>query len=221
MSPRTILIAAAALSIGLIPAAAAAAPPDGYRVISYRHADGGASSLDGCIGTEIYVGSTDAKYGGRPGPVVKQAGPTDVLVIVSDRCAAPVGKGYPLLALWQGQAMVGLESNAQFTSASVDAVIPVTDDVSGASSTAHLVMTWTATGRATKDPTHLHVRFPGIAVVNSHDNDTMVDAVATGSVTIGGWSAGVWTADAHLASVKAGCQVMVHPGAENQDISCV
>ncbi len=221
MSRRTILVAAAALSIGLIPAAAAAAPPDGYRVISYRHADGGASSVDGCIGTEVYVGSTDAKYGGRPGQVVKQAGPTDVLVIVSDLCAAPVGKGYPKLALWQGQAMVGLSSNAQFTSASVDAMIPVTDDVSGAIGTAHLVMTWTSTGRATKDPTHLHVRFPGMAVVNSHDNDTMVDATASGSVTIGAWSAQVWTTDAHLSSVKAGCQVIIHPGAGEPDIGCI
>lgn len=221
MSRRTHLVAAAVLTLSLIPALAAAAPPDGYRVISYRHADAGASSVDGCIGTDIYVGSTDAKYGGRPGQVVKQAGPTDVLVIVSDHCAAPVGKGYPLLAEWQGQAMVRLQSNAQLTTASVDALVPVTDDVSGASGTAHLVMTWTSTGRATRDPSHIHVRFPGMAVVNSHDNDTMVDAVATGSVTIGGWSASIGTTDAHLASVKAGCQVVVHPGVENPDISCV
>src|SRR6476469_6610295 len=87
MSRRTNLVAAAVLTLSLIPALAAAAPPDGYRVISYRHADAGASSVDGCIGTDIYVGSTDAKYGGRPGQVVKQAGPTDVLVIVSDHCA--------------------------------------------------------------------------------------------------------------------------------------
>jgi hypothetical protein len=221
MSRRTILLAATALLIGGIPAAASAAPPEGYRVISYRHADGGASSVDGCIGTDVYVGSTDAVYGGRPGPVNKQAGPTDVLVIVSDLCGEPVGKGYPHLALWQGQAMVGLVSDARFATASVDAWIGVTDDVSGTIATAHLVMSWTATGRATKDPTHLHVRFPGLAVVNSHDNDTMVDAIASGSVTIGAWSTQVWTADAHLSTVKAGCQVMVHPGAENPDIGCI
>jgi hypothetical protein len=221
MSRRTFLVAATVLLIGSMPAAASAAPPEGYRVISYRHGDGGVSSVDGCIGTDVYFGATDAVYGGRPGPINKQAGPTDVLVIVSDLCGEPVGKGYPLIALWQGQAMVGLASNAQFTSASVDAWIPVTDDVSGASDTAHLVMSWTSTGRATKDPTHIHVRFPGIAVVNSHDNDTMVDAIATGSVTIGAWSVDVWTADAHLSSVKAGCQAIIHPGVSDPDIGCI
>ena len=135
--------------------------------------------------------------------------------------AEPVGKGYPLLALWQGQAMVGLESNAQFSRASVDAWIAVSDDVSGATDTAHLVMTWTATDRATLDPSHLHVRFPGIAVVNSHDNDTMVDAVASGWLSIGAWSTRVDTSDAHLSSVKAGCQAMIHPGIEDPDIGCI
>jgi hypothetical protein len=28
-----------------------AAPPEGYRVINIRHADGASSSIDGCIGT--------------------------------------------------------------------------------------------------------------------------------------------------------------------------
>ncbi|MEO8246853.1 MAG: hypothetical protein ABI622_06985 [Chloroflexota bacterium] len=222
MSRRTLLvIAAGAMVAALIPAAALAGPPEGYRVIDYRHADGGTSSVDGCIGTDVYFGSTDAVYGGRPGTVNKQAGPTDVLVIVSDLCGEPVGKGYPLLALWQGQAMVGLQSNARFTSASVDAWIPVSDDVSGATATAHLVVTWTSSGRATLDPTHLHVRFPGIAVVNSHDNDTMVDATATGSVSIGSWSTEIATGDAHLSSVKAGCQAMIHPGIEDPDIGCI
>jgi len=222
MSRRTLLvIAAGSMLAALIPAATLAAPPEGYRVIDYRHADGGASSVDGCIGTDVYFGSTDAVYGGRPGPINKQAGPTDVLVIVSDLCGEPVGKGYPQLALWQGQAMVGLESDAQFTTASVDAWIPVSDDVSGATDTAHLVMTWTATGRATVDPTHLHVRFPGVAVVNSHDNDTVVDAVASGSVSIGTWSTEITTTDAHLSTVKAGCQAMIHPGIEDPDIGCI
>lgn len=222
MSRHSILtVAATALLAALIPAAALAAPPEGYRVIDFRHGDGGSSSVDGCIATDVYFGSTDAVYGGRPGTINKQAGPTDVLVIVSDLCGEPVGKGFPLIALWQGQAMVGLQSNAQLTTASIDAWIPVSDDVSGASDTAHLVVTWTSTGRVTKDPTHLHVRFPGVAVVNSHDNDTMVDAVATGSVTIGAWSADIWTDDAHLQSVKAGCQAMIHPGAEDADIGCI
>jgi hypothetical protein len=221
MSRRTLPVIAAVMLAALIPAAALAAPPEGYRVISYRHADGGASNVDGCIGTEVYFGSTDAVYGGRPGTINKQSGPTDVLVVVSDLCAEPVGKGHPQLAVWQGQAMAGLDSDARFSTASVDAWIPVVDDVSGATDTAHLVVTWTASGRATLDPTHLHVRFPGVAVVNSHDNDTMVDATAAGRLTIGAWSTELSTADAHLSSVKAGCQAMIHPGIEDPDIGCI
>jgi hypothetical protein len=80
---------------------------------------------------------------------------------------------------------------------------------------------WESTARATRDPSHLHVRFPGIAIVNSHDNDTMVDAVMTGTLTIDGTTTTIWSGDARLSTVKAGCQVMVHPGADASDISCV
>jgi hypothetical protein len=204
-----------------MPLASQAAVPEGYRVISDRHADGYAASSDGCLLTEAYFGSGSAIYGGRPGPVNKQAGPTDVLVIVSDTCAEPVGKGYPQLAAWQGQAMIGLESSAQFDHAWVHAAVPVYDDVTGTESVATTDMSWTSTGRATPDPTHLHVRFPGIAVANSHDNDTLVDAVATGTIEIDGLSLSVASTDARLSTVKAGCQVITHPGAENPDVSCL
>lgn len=231
MSRRSLLGFSLATALAaLVPAAALAAPPEGYRVISYRHADGSFASADGCTGTEVFFGSTDAVYGGRPGPVNKQAGPTDVLVIVSDLCAErttgfaaaaaePPGGGP--LAFWQGQAMVGLQSNAQFTAASVRADVPVIDEVTGASAVAHLDLTWTATGRAVRDPSHLHVRFPGIAVVNSHDNDTLSDATASGTVAIGDLSIQVATPDAHLTSVKAGCQVILHPGVEEADVDCL
>ena len=210
--------------IGLLaaamPAASLAAVPDGYRVISYRHADGYVASTDGCILTEAYFCSTDAKYGARPGSVNKQSGPTDLLVIFSDTCAEPVGKGYPQLAAWQGQAMVGLASSPRFDEAWIHADVPVTDDLSGAQAVATLDLDWTSSGRATPDPTHLHVRFPGVAVVNSHDNDTMVDASVIGTIEIGSLAIPVDSGDARLSSVKAGCQVMVHPGAD-ADISCV
>ena len=222
MIRRTLLaVATVAVLAGLMPAVTMAAPPEGYRVIDSRHADGGMSSVDGCVGTDVFFGSTDAVFGGRPGTINKQAGPTDVAVILSDVCAEPVGKGFPVLAAWTGQTMVGLVSDARFTTASVDAWIPVTDDVTGASATAHLVMSWTASGRATPDPSHIHNRIAGVAVVNSHDNNTMVDAIAAGSVTIGGWTTEVWTDAAHLASVRASCQVVLHPGVPDADVDCL
>jgi hypothetical protein len=214
--PLAISLLAAAM-----PVATLAAVPDGYRVISYRHAEGYVASADGCVLTEAYFGSTAAKYGGRPGPINKQAGPTDVLLIVSDVCAEPVGKGYPKLAVWQGQAMVGLGSTAQFDRAWVQAAIPVHDDVSGADSFAVIDLSWVSTERAVIDPSHYHERFPGIAVVNSHDNDTMVAATVTGTMEIGEIGLEISSSDALLSSVKAGCQVMTHPGVENPDIACI
>jgi hypothetical protein len=44
--------------------------------------------------------------------------------------------------------------------------------------------------------------------------------VATGTVSIGDWSVNVLTTDAHLSSVKAGCQVILHPQAD-ADFDCV
>ena len=223
MPRRTVLVSALfTVLIGLVPALALATTPDGYRVISYRHADGGFSSVEGCVLTQVFLGSTDAKYGStQGGPVNKQAGPTDILFIQSDLCGEPVGKGYPPIHVWQGQAMIGLQSNAQFSVGWVQGSMPISDDVTGTTATATFDLRWESTARATRDPSHLHVRFPGIAIVNSHDNDTMVDAVMSGSLAIGGSTTSVWSSDARLSTVKAGCSVIVHPGADASDISCV
>jgi len=222
MPKRPVLVSALfTVLIGLVPALALASTPDGYRVISYRHADGGFSSVEGCVLTQVFLGSTDAKYGSTQGPVNKQAGPTDVLFIQSDLCGEPIGKGYPPIHVWQGQAMIGLQSNAQFSVGWVQGSMPVSDDVTGTTATATFDLRWDSTGRATRAPSHQHVRFPGIAVVNSRDNDTMVDAVMSGSLTIDGSTTTVWSSDARLSTVKAGCSVIVHPGADASDISCV
>ena len=173
MPKRPVLVSALfTVLIGLVPALALASTPDGYRVISYRHADGGFSSVEGCVLTQVFLGSTDAKYGSTQGPVNKQAGPTDVLFIQSDLCGEPIGKGYPPIHVWQGQAMIGLHSDAQFSVGWVQGSMPVSDDV-------------------------------------------------TGTLTIDGTTTTIWSGDARLSTVKAGCQVMVHPGADASDISCV
>jgi hypothetical protein len=80
----------AALVAGALPALTLAAVPEYHRVISSRHADATFATQDGCLLTEVSLGSTDATYGGRPGPVNKQ-GLTDVSVRVSDTCQEPVG----------------------------------------------------------------------------------------------------------------------------------
>jgi len=209
----------ALLALAALPAMTQAAVPDYQRVISSRHADAAFASLDGCLMSEVFLGSTDAVFGGRPGPVNKQ-GLTDVSVRVTDTCQEPVGKGFPVVAMWQGQTLDSLQSSPRLTSAWVDAVIPVSDDVSGRSIVAHLVMRWTAAGPFDHDPGHLHVRIPGIGSVNSHYNNWMRPAVAVGSLEIDGVTMSIGpTWDAHLSLVKYGCQTLIHPGSDG-DLDC-
>jgi hypothetical protein len=216
---RPFLGAVAALLVAL-PGTVTASPPEGYRVISYRHADGGFSMQDGCYLTEAFFGSTSAKYANRPGRVNKQAGPTDLLLTISDSCAPPEGKHYPPVHSWMAQKMVGLESNAQFTRAWVEAELPVVDEVTGEAGIALLDLRWTALGWARPDPSHRHIRLAHEAIAIGHDNDTLADAVVTGTITVGGNTYEVWSDDAHLTSVKAGCQVIVHPRATT-DVECI
>jgi hypothetical protein len=217
---RPIVTAFLVLVAFAIPASTLASPPEGYRVIKYRHADGAFSAQDGCLLTEAFFGSTDAVYGGRPGRVYKQGGPTDMLMTISDACAEPVGKHFPPVHAWTAQAMVPLQSNAQFSRAWVHADIPVVDEVTGDEDVAVLDLHWIATERTVHNPSHIHFRIPHEAIANSHDNDTVVAAIATGTITVGGMTIEIWTDSAHLSSVKAGCQIIVHPGAST-DVECV
>jgi hypothetical protein len=209
----------AALVAGALPALTLGAVPEYHRVISSRHADATFTTQDGCLLTEVSLGSTDATYGGRPGPVNKQ-GLTDVSVRVSDTCQEPVGKGYPSVAMWQGFTLDTLQSTPQLTAAWIDAFIPVSDDVSGATVDAHLIVQWTADGPFDHDPGHLHVRFPDEGTVNSHYNNWIRPAVAEGSVEIDGITLAIGpTSDAHLSLVKYGCQTIIHPSSD-ADLDC-
>jgi hypothetical protein len=209
----------AAVLMAALPALAAAAIPDYQRVISLRHADATFASLDGCLLSEVFLGSTDAVFGGRPGPVNKQ-GLTDVSLRVSDTCQPPEGKGFPVVAMWQGQTLDSLGSTSQLTAAWIDAAIPVLDDVSGGSAVAHLVMDWSAAGPFDHDPGHLHVRLPQEGTVNSHWNNWMRPAVASGRLEIDGTTLQIGpTSDAHLSLVKYGCQTIIHPGS-GADLDC-
>jgi hypothetical protein len=216
---RLILMALAAATLLARPGTTAGAVPDYQRVISSRHADAAMASQDGCLLSEIFLGSTDAVFGARPGPVNKQ-GLTDVSLRVSDTCQQPVGKGFPLVAMWQGQTLDSLHSTPRLTAAWIDAVVPVTDDVSGRTVAAHLVVQWTADGPFDHDPGHLHVRFAQQGIVNSHYNNWLRPAVATGWLEIDGLTTTIApTTDAHLSLVKYGCQTIIQPGS-GADLDC-
>ena len=216
---RSLLSTILAVALLAVPAMAFGAVPEYQRVISSRHADAAVASVDGCLLSEVFLGSTDAVFGGRPGPVNKQ-GLTDVSMRVSDTCQEPVGKGFPVVAMWQGQTLYPLHSTPRLTAGWIDAVIPVTDDVSGRTVPAHLVMRWTADGAFDHDPGHLHVRFAHVGVVNSHDNNWLRPAIAAGSLEIDGVTVIIGpTTEAHLSLVKYGCQTIIHPGS-GADLDC-
>lgn len=205
--------AALALVLGAVPNVSLAAQPVREHVIVANHADAVFTTQDGCILTQVFISSMDAMFSGSPaGPVNKQ-GLTGVGVIRSDTCQEPQGKGYPRVFDGLGQTLQPLVAgSAPAQSASLQAVIPVTDDISGVTHEITLDLTWAAVTPAQHDTTRSHVREPRGAIVNSAANTWMADAVAFGSVTLDGDTlvAGE-TYEAHLSRTKQNCLVVQHP----------
>ncbi len=224
------LLAVVAL-VGAVPATAVAAVPDYQRVIVSRHADAALVAIDGCVVTEVFVSAMDAKFGGRPGPNIRQ-GLTGVGVRQSDACAgaasmgsigifAAGGGGGALLFDGLGQTFDPLGSNVHFDRAWLSVDVPMVDEVSGDEVIVTLDLAWSLVGELERDTGHLHVRVPGEGNVNSHQNTLMGDATVSGTVVIG---SEVLTFDsvegAHVQQVKYGCQVVAHPSAGEPDLSC-
>jgi hypothetical protein len=208
--------------IGAFPAAAAASvPSDQYQVISARNADAAFSSLDGCIETVAFVSSSDAIYGGRSGPVNKQ-GLTSVFLGRYDTCQPMVGKHYPAVFEGIAQTFDPLVSSPRLDRASISATMPITDDVSGAALSLQLDVSWELVGALQHDTSHSHVRLPGDGIVNSHENDLLGGAVAAGRFLVAGETIVLEpTLDAHLQLIKAGCQKLVSPHQQFDELACL
>jgi hypothetical protein len=204
----------------LAPNAASADVPEYQRVIKSRLADAALVGVAGCIRTEIFVSSSDSVFGGRPGPVHKQ-GLTGVLVSQFDTCSGagtgtvraaaepPPGK---LIFSGIGQSLDPLNSTARFDRAWIDVTVPVLDEISGRTVPVHLDLQWALVGEFDRDTVHTHVRVPHGAIVNSHSQTLLADAVVSGTATIGADLVGFGpTVGAHLQQVKYGCQVITHP----------
>lgn len=204
---------ALALVLGAVPNVSLGAQPVREHVIVADHADAVFTSLDGCILTQVFISSMDAKFSGSPGGRVNKQGLTGVSIIQSDTCQAPVGKGYPRVFEGLGQTLQPLVSSATpARSATLRGVVPVTDDISGLTYSVGLNLTWTAVTAAQHDTTRVHVREPRGAIVNSAANTWMADAVAYGTVTLQGVNLAVGpTYDAHLSRTKQNCLVVQHP----------
>jgi hypothetical protein len=208
--------------IGALPATAAASvPTDQYQVISARSADAAFSSLEGCIETDLFVSSSDATYGGRPGSVNKQ-GLTSVFLGRYDTCQPMVGKHFPAVFEGIAQTFDPLVSTSRLDRASISASMPMTDDVSGAIVSLQVDASWELVGTLQHDTSHSHVRLPGDGIVNSHENDLLGGAVAAGSVLVGGETIVLEPSlDAHLQLIKAGCQKIVSPHQQFDELACL
>jgi len=220
---------AAALCLALAePWFASADVPEYQRVIKSRFADAALVNVTGCIRTVIFVSSSDNMFGGRPGPVNKQ-GLTSALVGQWNTCAsanaavhaaAAPPPGGELILSGIGQTVDPLNTNAHFDRAWISATVPVLDEISGNTVAVRLDLQWSLVGQFDRDTTHSHVRVAHGAIVNSHSQTLMGDAVVRGAVTIGPDRLVFGpTTEAHLQQVKYGCQVITHPDSD-VDLDC-
>lgn len=209
----------------LSPSTASADVPEYQRVIKSRFADAALAAVSGCVRTEIFASSSDNMFGGRPGPVNKQ-GLTGVLVRQTRVCAGAEARDAaeppPGEVTFDGigQTLDPLQSTPHFDRARIDVAVPVLDEISGRTVPVHLVLTWSLVGEFDRDTTHTHVRAPHGAIVNSHAQTLMADAVVQGTVTIDADRFAFGRTDgAHLQQVKYGCQVIRHPHGD-ADLAC-
>jgi hypothetical protein len=230
---RILALLAAGILMATLPATAGAAVPDSNRVITSRHADAALVAADGCLLTEIFVSSSDAMYGGRPGPVNKQ-GLSGVGIRRTDICAAggaslaglglhAAGGGGGGVVVFDGlgQTLAPLASTSHFDEAWLNATIPVVNELSGDEIPVVVDLTWNLAGELVRDTGHSHIppRLFG-GTVNSHWNSLTGDATVSGTVSIGGEVLGFTAVEgAHLQQLKYGCQVITHAGTE-ADLDC-
>jgi hypothetical protein len=216
------LVGSLALLAVLLPGPAlASVPDDQYQVLSARNASAAFRSIDGCLQTEVFVSSSDAVYGGRPGAVNKQ-GLTSLSVIVYDTCHPPEGKHFPMVFNGLAQDFVALASTSRLENAWVNTSFEMADEVSGRVVNARISLRWTLVGYMTHDTVHSHVRVPGDGIVNSHDNDLIGSAEASGTIVLAGVQRELRPSlDAQLELIKADCQKIVSPHQEFDSISCL
>ena len=214
------VVGALALLTALLPAAASAhVSGSQYQVLSARNASAAFFMTDGCYETQVWVSTTDAKFGGRPGRVNKQ-GLTSLSVVVYDTCQPPVGKHPPVVFEIFGQDLTRLGTTPRMTRAWVATTYNTVDEASGDPVTVSFEMAWQLVGEMSHETSHLHVPPSDQGVANSHENDLFGAAVASGSVTIDGVTTALApTTEARLELVKGSCQVITRPG-KPSDLAC-
>jgi len=221
---QRLLPALAAVMILSLPATASAATPAVYHTIDGRFAGAYFTSLDGCLQTDVWVSSSAATYGpqpGIPGGLNKQ-GLTSVQIFVYDTCQPMEGKHHPIVADWFAQTSDRLVAEARMRSAHFAATLPMTDSISGDTATVPIELAWLATGAAHPDTArNNHLRFPGEGIVNTHDNNINLSAVASGTVLLGGVNVSPEPdLGATLEQIKSACMEIGDPHWDGDTLFC-
>jgi hypothetical protein len=194
---------------------------DQYQVLSARNASAAFSSHDGCLETDVFISSTDAVFGGRPGPVNKQ-GLTSLAYLVYDTCQPMEGKHFPIVFGGQAQNLTPMSSTPRLDRAWVTTSFELVDEVSAAPVPVTMTVTWQLVGALSHDTSHSHVRSVGDGIVNGHDNDLLGDATGSAVVVVDGnaYAFGP-SSDAHLELIKAHCQKIDSPHQRFDSLSCI
>ncbi|MDH4335592.1 MAG: hypothetical protein OEW24_10155 [Chloroflexota bacterium] len=223
MSCRLLLALGAMMTLTL-PATASAAPPAIHHTIDGRFASAYFTSLDACLQTDVWVSSSAATYAPQPGvdDTLNKQGLTSVEIVVYDTCKPMEGKHYPIVSEWFSQTPDRLVAESRIRTAHLDAILAMTDSVSGDTASVPVDLNWAATARAHPDPVrNNHVRFPGEGIVNTHDNNINLPAMAWGTV----WLNGVNVApeadeSATLEQTKSSCMEIAFPHWTGDSLFC-
>lgn len=219
-----ILPALAVATMLALPAAASAATPAIYHTIEGNFASAYFTSLDGCLQTDVWVASSAATYAPQPGvaDALNKQGLTSVQIFVYDTCQPMEGKHYPIVADWFAQSADRLVAESRMRSAHVVATLTMTDSVSGDSAAVPIDVAWQATAVAHPDTVrNNHVRFPGEGIVNTHDNNINLSALASGTVLLGGVNVSPDPdPSATLEQVKSACMEIGYPHWDGDTLFC-
>jgi hypothetical protein len=211
---RTSRTTAALAALALVPAlapAAHAAPPRMYHTVSAESASFDSLQVEGCLQTELFVGATTGHWAGRHGPATKQAGPTGVLVRITDICqeapegfgTAAAGPGGAVVLQVEAQGMIGLTTDQHLTSATVTGTLDGTDQ-DGAPVTVGVDVTWTAVGPLEHTTYSIHDGFPD-GNATSTGNEWSRAATGTATVTLDGQALWGFDDDARIERTKGHC----------------
>jgi hypothetical protein len=189
------------------------ARPQIYHTIFSSFAGASFAVQEDCLSQQVYVSAARGQYAAQPGPVGKQAR-TSILFIVTDECTtarAAAGGGGTVLLEAMGEVAVAPRLAPRLGSATLEATVPLVDEVSGSTFMADIRITWVATGPMDHDTGHVSVQFPKAGSVHSTANDKRREATATISMSSGAFAFEATTDQAVLELIKSRCMEVVWP----------